>query len=115
MIFLIIIMSMTVMIAGHLDNSPEAREAWSPKKQLSLRLSWLSPWLSTLGCPLGCPPLVVTFGSPLGSPPDLHRRQRAGRASQEAARSRSRNLRLRRRSPVEGRALPRRKQECLGQ
>ena len=39
-------MSMTLMIAGHLDNSPEAREAWSQNKQLSLRLSWLSPWLS---------------------------------------------------------------------
>ena len=47
MIFLIVIMSMTVVIAGHLDNSPEAREAWSQNKQLSLRLSWLSPWLST--------------------------------------------------------------------
>ena len=39
----LVIMSMTVVIAGHLDNSPEAREAWSQNKQLSLRLSWLSP------------------------------------------------------------------------
>ena len=39
----LVIMSMTVMIAGHLDNSPEARGAWSQNKQLSLRLSWLSP------------------------------------------------------------------------
>ena len=39
----LVIMSMTVMIAGRLDNSPEAREAWSQNKQLSLRLSWLSP------------------------------------------------------------------------
>ena len=44
MILLIVIMSiMTMAIAGHLDNSPEAREAWSRNKQLSLRLSWLSP------------------------------------------------------------------------
>ena len=42
----LVIMSMTVVIAGHLDNSPEAREAWSQNKQLSLRLSWLSPCLS---------------------------------------------------------------------
>ena len=59
--------------------------------------------------------LEEEVGSPLGSPPGLHRRQRAGRASQEAARSRSRNLHLRRRSPVEGPVLPRRKQECPGQ
>ena len=32
-----------MVIAGHLDNSPEAREAWNRNKQLSLRLSWLSP------------------------------------------------------------------------
>ena len=37
---------MCPFLAGHLDNSPEAREAWSQNKQLSLRLSWLSPWLS---------------------------------------------------------------------
>ena len=46
MIFLIVIMSISMVIAGHLDNSPEAREAWSQNKQLSLRLFWLSPWLS---------------------------------------------------------------------
>ena len=60
--------------------------------------------------------LEEEVGSLVGSPLDLHRLQRAGLlASQEAARSRSRNLHLRRRSPVEGRPLPRRKQECLGQ
>ena len=43
MIFLIVIMSISMVIAGHLDNSPEEREAWSQNKQLSLRLSCLSP------------------------------------------------------------------------